>query len=109
MTPPSEEDRFEVVWPLAPAAPAAETTERPERSQDLAGKRIGFLWDYLFKGDEIFDVVKAEISARYDDVTFVDYHEFGNIHGHDEADVIDRLPIVLRRTGVDSVIAAVGA
>jgi len=110
MTPPGgEQDRFEVLWPLAPSAPDASGDDRAPRSEELAGRRIGLLWDYLFRGDEIFAAVKAEMSTLHPDVTFVDFDEYGNIHGHDEADVIDRLPIVLRRTGVDSVIAAVGA
>jgi hypothetical protein len=102
-------DHFEVLWPLAPAAPEADAVERPERSEELAGKRVGLMWDYLFRGDEIFDVVKAEIAERYEGVEFVGPEVFGNLHGHDEVEVIENLPIVLKREGVDSVIAAVGA
>lgn len=102
-------DHFEVLWPLAPAAPEATAVERPERSEELAGKRIGLMWDYLFRGDEIFDVVKGEIAERYDGVTFIEPEVFGNLHGHDEAEVIENLPIVLKREEIDSVIAAVGA
>jgi len=104
-----DQDRFEVLWPLAPSAPDASGDEVAPRSPELAGRKIGLLWDYLFRGDEIFDAVKAEMATLHPDVEFVDFNEFGNIHGHDEADVIEALPIVLRRTGVDSVIAAVGA
>jgi hypothetical protein len=102
-------DRFDVVWPLAPTRKAAAAVEQVERSDQMNGRRIGLLWDYLFRGDEIFQVVKQEVAARYADVTFIEPDVFGNLHGHDEDEVIARLPDVLRRSGVDSVIAAVGA
>ena len=31
---------------------------------DLTGKRIGFLWDNVFRGDEIFPIIEKKISER---------------------------------------------
>jgi hypothetical protein len=99
---------YDIVWPLAPIH-RAQTAAPVGRLDTLDGKRVGFLWDYLFRGDHMFEELEDALRREYPTVTFVDYEAFGNIHGADEDEVIDRLPIVLRRTGVDSVIAAVGA
>jgi hypothetical protein len=109
MTDQSGDDRFDVVWPLAPTQSAAADVDRAVRADELDGQKIGLLWDFLFQGDKIFEVVKREVTSRYPNVTFVEPEVFGNLHGHDEDEVIANLPDVLRRTGVDSVIAAVGA
>jgi hypothetical protein len=58
---------YEVVWPLAlSAAASAPLAARPA---DLRGKRIGELWDYLFKGEEIFPLVREALHARFPGVT----------------------------------------
>ena len=46
---------------------------------DLTGKRIGLLWDNVFRGDEIFPILEKNISKRYDKVKFVGYEQFGSI------------------------------
>jgi hypothetical protein len=109
------EDRHDVVWPLAPLArldgngdgsPRAGGVARPS---GLAGRRIGFVWDYVFCGDVMYEEIRRELARRYGDLSFVEHERFGNIHGHDEQAVLDRLPDVLRATEVDSVILGVGA
>ena len=32
---------------------------------DLRGKTVGELWDYLFKGEEIFPLVRRALGQRY--------------------------------------------
>ncbi len=81
---------------------------RPERP-DLNAARIGFIWDYVFSGDVIFEEIRARLERRFARLSFVDYPTFGNIHGHDEDQVLERLPEVLQATEVDSVILGVGA
>jgi hypothetical protein len=105
----SHSDRYDVVWPLGPKARATPTgpAERAVLADDRL--RIGFIWDYLFHGDEMFDAVREQVLERMPHATFVDYDRFGNVHGHDEAEVIARLPETLRATGVDAVVVAVGA
>ena len=46
---------YEVFWPGGPSA--VHTVPAAPRS-DLTGKRIGFLWDYVFRGEEIFPILK---------------------------------------------------
>jgi hypothetical protein len=105
------EPRYDVVWPLAPVARRSAQLAAPVRPErpDLNGARIGFIWDYVFSGDVIFAEIKARLERRFARLSFVDYPTFGNIHGHDEDQVLERLPEVLQATEVDSVILGVGA
>ena len=107
MTTPDREPVYQVVWPLAPSV-AAPTALAP-RSPDLAGKTIGELWDYLFKGEEIFPLIRRALEARYPGVRFVEYETFGSTHGPAEAELAATLPARLRTHGCDAVISAVGA
>ena len=54
---------YDVVWPGAPLG--IERRELAPRLDTLDGKRIGFLWDYVFRGDELFPVLERELAARY--------------------------------------------
>jgi hypothetical protein len=101
------EPEFAVVWPLAHStyARVALNTRLP----DPEGKRIGFIWDHVFRGDEIYELVEAELGARYPSMTFVPYPEFGNIHGEDEHEVFAALPDRIRAEELDAVIVGVGA
>lgn len=99
-----------VVWPSAPLRKEeAYTGEFATRAGDLAGRRVGFIWDYVFSGDVMFEEIERALAARFDGVSFVGHEVFGNTHGHDEEEVLERLPEVLRATEVDSVILGVGA
>ena len=106
LTPRSANPATTVVWPGAPSG--IERQELAPRLDTLAGKRIGFLWDFLFRGDELFPMLERELADRYSDVTFVGYDVFGNTHGADEAAIIDRLPDSLRSRGVDAVVSGMG-
>jgi len=104
---PLHEPHYDVVWPLAPSV-AAPTALAP-RSPDLAGKTVGELWDYLFKGEEIFPYIRQALAARYPGIRFVEYDVLGSTHGRDEAELARSLPEALRKHGCDAVISAVGA
>jgi hypothetical protein len=104
--PRSTEPTYDVVWPLGPLNV---DRLRPRRLPDPSGKTIAFLWDYVFRGDQMFEVIKQELQRQYTDIRFVDYDVFGSVHGHDERDVLARLPEGLRRTGADAVIVGVGS
>ena len=101
------EPLYDVVWPLAPSA-APDATLAP-RVPDLSGKVVGELWDYLFKGEEIFPQIRRALAQRYPGVRFVGYETFGSIHGRDEKEMAETLPAQLRSHGCDAVISAVGA
>ena len=98
---------YDVVWPLAPsAAPAGSLATR---SGDLGTRTVGELWDYLFKGEEIFPRIRQSLAARYPGVRFVPFETFGSTHGRDEKELAATLPGLLRKHGCDAVISAVGA
>jgi hypothetical protein len=101
------EPRFEVVWPLGRFVGRARPAE--PRLDRLEDKTIGLVWDYVFRGDEMFDILKDELSTRHPGVQFVDYPVFGNVHGSHERQVVAELPQRLAAHKVDAVIVGVGA
>ena len=100
------EARYDVVWPRSPRG--VQARRRADRLDTLAGKRVAFLWDYVFRGDELFPVLADELRARFDDVEIVGFEEFGNLHGADEKARVGRLPDDLRTRGVDAVVSGMG-
>jgi hypothetical protein len=103
------EPGFEVVWPSGRSA--AVSVSANTSVSDLSGKTVAFVWDYLFRGDEMFTAVSELIRSRYQNVTFLGPEVFGNIHGADaeERDSLEKLPARLREYGVDVAVVAVGA
>ena len=97
---------YEVVWPRS--AKTAELVDLAPRLTSLAEAKVAFLWDYLFRGDEIFPVLERELAARYPDMTFVSYQEFGSTHGADEHEVVAAMAQQLADLGVDAVISGMG-
>ena len=82
-----------------------------ERPPDLSGATIAFIWDYLFKGPEMFQIIREHLSAASPGVRFVDYEVFGNIHGTDaeEKENLGLLPERMRAHRIDAAVLAVGA
>lgn len=100
------EPSYEVVWPKAPLG--VQSRPLAPRLDDLNGKRIAFLWDYLFRGEELFPLLTEQLIDRYPDIEIVDYDEFGNTHGSDEKQMIAGLPAALASRHVDAVVSGVG-
>jgi hypothetical protein len=100
------ESTYEVVWPRSPRG--IQQQRRAERLDSLAGARVAFLWDYLFRGDELFPVLRRELTRRFPDIEIVGFEEFGNLHGADEKDRVGRLGDDLHRRHVDAVVSAMG-
>lgn len=100
------ESTFDVVWPKSPRG----VRSRPlaDRIATLNGKRVAFLWDYVFRGDEIFPALAAELTERFPDVEIVDYDVFGNTHGGDEKETVAGLPNGLSSRHIDAVVSAMG-
>jgi len=96
---------YEVFWPGGPSA--VHTVPAAPRS-DLTGKRIGFLWDYVFRGEEIFPILEKSISKRYENVEFVSYENFGSTFGGDEHAALNALPRLLKKLEIDAVISGIG-
>ncbi len=97
---------YDVVWPRSPRG--VQERRRADRLNTLGGKRVAFLWDYLFRGDELFPVLADELTRRFWDIEIVGYEEFGNLHGADEKERIGQLPQDLRNRGVDAVVSGMG-
>lgn len=97
---------FQAVWPGG--APAIELFPPAKRPASLNGKRIAFVWDYLFRGDEIFTILQEAIGGAYPDVTFVGHENFGSTLGANDHKVLSELPAKLAELGVDLVISGVG-
>jgi len=103
----TSEPVYNVVWPLGPSA---YKTRAPEpRIADLNGKTIGELWDYLFRGEDIFPLVRAQLKARFPGIKFVTYDVFGNVHGPQQRAIVADVPKLLQQHGCDAVISAIGA
>ena len=105
MTDPAEPS-YDAVWPLAPKHGAGRCF--PSASTRLEGKVVAELWDYLYEGDRAYPLLREELTRRFPSARFVEYPVFGNIHGPDELEVVERLPELLREHGVDAVICGVG-
>lgn len=101
-----DELRYDAVWPRS--ARGVQRRRVAERLDGLAGRRIAFLWDYVFRGDEVFPVLARELRARFDGVEIVGFETFGNLHGADERERVGRLPDDLRDRGVDAVVSGMG-
>lgn len=100
------ETTHDVVWPSAPRG--VQARRRAPRLPSLDGRRVAFLWDYVFRGDELFPVLARELQQRFEAVDVVDYTEFGNLHGSDEKEKVAALPGQLTARGVDAVVSGMG-
>jgi hypothetical protein len=100
---------YEAVWPLG--RKVQDDVEAGERPSELGGRRVAFLWDELFRGPEMFEVITEVARSRHGDVEFVGWETFGNFHASaaEEKRVLGELPELLRSHRVDLVVAAVGA
>ena len=101
------ESEYEVVWPLG--RKTLKDMAMSRRFADNSAKRVGFIWDYMFRGNDMFPLLQSGLAERYPGSTFVPYAYFGNVHGHDEREVLAALPERLRESRVDAVVVGVGA
>ena len=97
---------YEVLWPRSPRQQKVRALAK--RPDTLNGKTIAQVWDYLFKGDQIFALLEEGLKQRYPDVKFVSWKEFGNTHGSEEGQVLADLPRRLKELKVDAVIGGMG-
>ncbi len=97
---------YDVVWPKS--ASGVQPRRAADRLTDLTGKRIGFVWDYLFRGEEIFPVIEHELRRRFPGIEVVGYDVFGNIHGSHEKALVEVLPGTLDEHGIDAVVVGNG-
>jgi hypothetical protein len=94
---------YECYWPRAPRQMPMKSVA--PRLDTLEGKTVAQLWDYLFKGDEIFALLEEGLRARFPGVRFVSWKEFGSTHGGEEKHALAQLPKRFEELGVDAVIS----
>ncbi|ODT83712.1 MAG: hypothetical protein ABS76_02005 [Pelagibacterium sp. SCN 64-44] len=97
---------YEVVWPGS--ARMLDGAKLAKRLDGLAGKTVAQLWDWVFKGDKMFEIWERELARLYPTIKFVSWREFGEIHGANEHAVLEALPGKLKEHNVDAVIVGVG-
>jgi hypothetical protein len=93
-----KELEYEVVWP------------RGKKVVETArfARRLETLWDWLFRGDQIFPVIERELVKQYPGIKFVGHEEFGSTHGGKEVEVLAALPDKLKQYKCDAVISGIG-
>jgi hypothetical protein len=97
---------YAALWPRGPRQ--SKVKPLAKRLDTLEGKTIAWLWDYVFRGDEVFAQLEESLKARYPGVKFLNWSQFGNTHGSDERAVVAALPQKLREAGVDAVVSGMG-
>ena len=99
--------QYAALWPRGPR----QATVKPlaKRLDTLDGKTVAWVWDYVFRGDQMFPLIQAGLAEKFPGSTFVPYTAFGNAHGHDEREMLAALPQRLREEKVDAVVVGVGA
>jgi len=99
----SNDGYYEAYWPRSPREQL--TRELAPRLDTLEGKTIAQLWDELFKGDVVFELLEEGLKKRYPGVKFVSWRDFGSTHGGNERAALAALPEKLRERGVDAVMS----
>ena len=97
---------YEVVWPRSERK--SELTPLARRLETLDGVKVAQLWDFLFRGDEVFEALEDDLRARFPKIEFISWREFGNTHGDEEVQILAGLPQRLKDLGVGAVISGMG-
>ena len=99
----SNDGYYEVYWPRTPR----QTGIKPlaKRLDTLNGKTIAQVWDFLFRGDDVFAHLETAIKKQYPDVKFVSWREFGSSHGGEEKEALAAFAKKFKAMGVDAVIS----
>ncbi len=102
----NNDGHYEVFWPRSPR----QTGLKPlaPRLETLEGKTIAQLWDFVFRGDEVFALLEEGLKARFPSVRFVSWRDLGSTHGNDEREIIAALPKRFKELGVDAAISGMG-
>lgn len=102
----SSNGSYAVVWPRSEKAVLVKPLS--PRLATLEGKTIAFLWDYLFRGDEIWPILSEALEKRFPGAKFIGWETFGSTHGEDEHQVLKDLPAKLKQLKVDAVVSGMG-
>lgn len=102
----SGENKYKVLWPRG--RKARENHPLAERPGTFEGKTICELWDGLFRGNQIFPILRERLSERYPGVKIIPWTDFPRDGDHGFPDWKAH-PDVLREKGCDMVIVGTGA
>lgn len=102
-------DTFAVFSPEGRAVPRATPKDTGRAVPSLTSGVVAQVWDYRFRGDEVFSALRESLGALRPGIGFVDYDEFGDIHGTTAEAVVDALPGRLFDTGTDAAVVGIGA
>jgi len=97
---------YEALWPRGRRAAKYDPLAR--RPGSLEDQTIGELWDGLFRGNEIFPVLREGLLERYPGLKFVPWNEFPRDGDHGFPDW-GAHPSLLTEKGCDMVLVATGA
>lgn len=98
--------QYQALWPRGPRQ--AKVKPLAKRLDTLEGKTIAWVWDYVFRGDEVFAQLEESLKAKYPGVKFLSYEKFGNTHSDKEREVVAALPGKLKALGADAVVSGMG-
>ncbi|WP_163271793.1 UGSC family (seleno)protein [Chelativorans alearense] len=101
-----KQPEYEVVWPLGPTVGIEKSTA--DGLPNLNGKTVVEVWDGVFRGDEVFPILREELRKAFPEVKIVPFETMGIPYG-DIKQYVAKLPDRLREQGADAVIVGVGA
>jgi hypothetical protein len=98
--------QYDALWPRGRRP--IENHPPARRPDTLNDQTIGELWDGLFRGNEIFPILREKLSQRYPGLKFVPWTDFprDGDHGFPDWNVH---PDLLSEKGCDMVIVGTGA
>ena len=101
------EPGYAVVWPRGPCV--KQEIHLAKRLDTLDGKNVGFVWNGVFFGDEMFHVIEKALTVLYHQIKLTKLEEFNITQGEgDFAKVIATSADKLERYNFDAVIFGVG-
>ncbi|MPZ85787.1 MAG: hypothetical protein GEV28_37580 [Actinophytocola sp.] len=100
---------FEVFSPEGRPAPKVRVTDRRRVASSLVEAKVAEVWDYRFRGDEVFSALRDSLGRSRPGIGFVGYDNFGDIHGTEANALVEALPGRLDATGADVAVVGVGA
>jgi hypothetical protein len=102
----SNDGHYEVLWPRSPRQ--VQLQPLAKRLDTLEGKTIAQLWDYVFRGDEVYALLEEGLKERFPNIRWVSYKEFGSTHGGEEREIVAALPRRFKELKVDAAISGMG-
>ena len=75
MSTESPNNQFDVLSPTGPMG--IEVSPSASRPATLTGKTIAFVWDYVFRGDDMFPVIQRSLAQQFDCIRFVSHQAIG--------------------------------